>query len=764
MKIFTIPNGFHVYGIILTILLTATLTYPQPVKKGSEFCSQKKIESSLTPIDEINADIKHSYDVLNYTLNLNIYNCFLSPYPKSYTASEVITIKVDSVLNSIKLNAVNTSIGIDAVGLSGVSFTHANNVLTINLDRIYNVGEELDISINYHHNNISDEAFYVSNGMVFTDCEPQGARKWFPCWDHPSDKATVDITLKVPATVKLGSNGRLDDSVKIADTIWYNWVSRDPVATYLVLLSGKVNYNLDIVYWESISTPGVFIPIRFYYNNGENPANMESIISEMTDFYSETFTEHPFEKNGFASLNNQFPWGGMENQTLTSICPDCWYESLIAHEYAHQWFGDMITCATWADIWLNEGFATYIEALWLEHLYGYTSYKSEINGNASSYLSNNPGWAISNPEWAIEPPPINILFNYAITYLKSSCVLHLLRYVLGDEDFFEVLTTYANEPGLKYKNATTDDFNNIVNIVTGQDYNWFFDEWIYQPNHPQYQNQFYISQQSASLWEAGFLAKQVQTNTGFYKMPIEIKIHFATGSDSTIRVMNDVNNQLFYWSFNRQPLSVQFDPSNNIVLKTATLTQVPPMPVELVSFTAETRGNFVMLKWNTASEINNNGFEIERLHPQGVDWEKIGFVDGRGTTTVNQFYSFTNFIKDYGKYSYRLKQIDFDGSYEYSNEVTVNAGLIPADFALEQNYPNPFNPSTNIKIALPKTSEIKLSVYNTLGELVKIVTQEILPAGDYTFEFNGFDLPSGIYIYELKSGEVRLRNKMVLQK
>ena len=84
--------------------------------------------------------------------------------------------------------------------------------------------------------------------------------------------------------------------------------------------------------------------------------------------YSELFGEHPFEKNGFATLNNQFVWGGMENQTLTSLCPNCWDEGLISHEFAHQWFGDMITCATWADIWLNEGFATYTEALWLEHL------------------------------------------------------------------------------------------------------------------------------------------------------------------------------------------------------------------------------------------------------------------------------------------------------------------------------------------------------------------------------------------------------------
>jgi len=602
-----------ILSTILMFLIIIITALPQTEKKGSEYCSQKKSSSIIDQIGEIDADIKHSYDVLDYNLNLNIYNCFLSPYPKSFTANEIIKIKVDSTLNAINLNAINTSIGIDAVGLAGTSFTHSNNILTINLNRTYTIGEILDISIQYHHNNVNDNGFYASNGLVFTDCETQGARKWFPCWDKPSDKATVDITLKVPASVKLGSNGRLEDSTKIADTIYYHWVSRDPVATYLVVLSGKVNYNLDIINWQKISNPQEYVPIRFYYNSGENPVAMENKVLQMTTHFSQIFTEHPFEKNGFATLNGQFPWGGMENQTLTSLCQNCWSEMLIAHEFSHQWFGDMITCATWADIWLNEGFATYSEALWLEHLFGYSSYKQEITANASSYLGSNPGWAISNPAWAIEPPNNNTLFNYAITYLKSSCVLHLLRYTIGDEDFFNVLTSYANDSTLKYQSAVTNDFKNVVNGVTGEDYTWFFDEWILQPNHPKYQNQYYFSQQSANLWEVGFLAKQVQTNSGFFKMPIEFKIHFETGTDTTIRVMNDVNNQLFYYYFDRMPLSVQFDPSNSTVLKEATLTQVPPLPVELISFTAEAKDNFIVLKWNTATETNNKGFEIERL-------------------------------------------------------------------------------------------------------------------------------------------------------
>ena len=179
-------------------------------EKGSEYCSQKKINSTLSdaPV-EITADIKHSYNVLNYELNLDLYNCFVSPYLKSFKGFEIITFQVDSTLNYIKLNALTSSLTIDSVSMAGVSFTHTSNVLTVNLNRSYNPGETTDVKIYYRHNNVSDGAFYVSGGFVFTDSEPEGARRWFPSWDRPSDKATSDLTVKVPASVKLGSNGVL---------------------------------------------------------------------------------------------------------------------------------------------------------------------------------------------------------------------------------------------------------------------------------------------------------------------------------------------------------------------------------------------------------------------------------------------------------------------------------------------------------------------------------------------------------------------------
>lgn len=536
--------------------------------KGSVYCAMKKSQTPVLgqPI-QTNGGPLHSFDVLKYTLVVNLYQCYNSPYPKNFTASNIIQFRADSTLNSIKLDAVNSSLIIDSVRLAGVSYTHLNNILTIQLNQTYNAGDTVNVKIYYRHKNVVDYALYVKNGMLFTDCEPEGARKWFPCWDRPSDKAQLDLTAKVKASVKLGSNGYLADSTFSGDSLWYHWVSNENVATYLIVLTSKVNYKLDIVYWHKLSNPTDSIPIRFYYNSGENPSSVKSIIPAMATWYSQNFIEHPFPKNGFATLNSDFSWGGMENQTLTSFCPGCWSEYLTAHEFAHQWFGDMITCSTWADIWLNEGFATWTEAFWYESYGGYTAYKSDIDGDANSYLNSNPGWPISDPDWAITTPPTDILFNYAITYAKGACVLHQLRYVLGDSLFFVTMKAYCADSNLKFQSATISDFNQKVNQVTGENFNWFFNEWIFQPNHPIYQNTYNFQNLGIGQWKVNFFARQVQTNTVFFKMPIEINVHFQDNTDTLIRVMNDVNNQQLFWTFNKRPILLQFDPHNQIVLK-----------------------------------------------------------------------------------------------------------------------------------------------------------------------------------------------------
>lgn len=191
------------------------------------------------------------------------------------------------------------------------------------------------------------------------------------------------------------------------------------------------------------------------------------------------------------------------------------------------------------------------------------------------------------------------------------------------------------------------------------------------------------------------------------------------------------------------------------------LTYDDPIPVELTSFTAAVTGNNVQLNWSTASEINNQGFDIQRK-AYNSEFESVGFVGGAGTTTETRNYSFTDEVSN-GTYTYRLKQMDFDGTFEYSNEIEVDVN-IPAVYALEQNYPNPFNPSTTIDFSIANDGFVKLAVYNTLGQEVMTLINEVKESGAHSVTFDASLLTSGAYFYKLETAQFSQTKKMLLTK
>ena len=532
--------------------------------------SATAITPSTTPTGTAHFYTKHSYDVLKYKLDIGLYPCFFAPFHKTFSARQTLTFRVDSVINTIVLNAINTSLAIDSVRLAGISFSHVNDSLKIRLNRTYQPGEIVNVSIFYRHFNVSDKGFFANDGSVYTDSPPEGARKWMPCWDRPSDKATWELNARVPVSVRLGSNGRLADSTISGDTISYHWVSDIPISTYLITLSSKVNYQIHNKYWHKLSSPDDSVPVRIYYTTGENIEPIDTTIIHLTDYFSEKFGDYPFEKIGFATMNATFPWGGMENQTMVNLMPDGYKDdNLIAHEHSHQWFGDLITCGTWADIWLNEGFGTYCQNLWVEHSSGFEAYRKGMISLANFYLAHNPGWALYHPEWAIHTPSGNMLYNQAISYNKGACVLFQLRNVLGDSIFFQAIHEYITDTNLMFNNVYTHDFVEKTNKISGKDLSWFFDEWVYSPNHPVYRNTFCIDSLGENSWRVTLILSQVQPNPPFFKMPVEIRISFSDASDSVVRVTNDANHQEFVFTFSKRPMDLIFDPHNNILLKQA---------------------------------------------------------------------------------------------------------------------------------------------------------------------------------------------------
>lgn len=187
------------------------------------------------------------------------------------------------------------------------------------------------------------------------------------------------------------------------------------------------------------------------------------------------------------------------------------------------------------------------------------------------------------------------------------------------------------------------------------------------------------------------------------------------------------------------------------------------IPVELSSFSASVVGNLVHLNWTTATELNNRGFEVQRK-TDNTDWQTLAFIKGHGTTTQPQSYSYVdNSVSSNTKYYYRLRQNDFDGTFGFSNVIEIDISS-PKDFTLEQNYPNPFNPSTNISFTLPKSSNVKLTIYNQIGEVVKELVNQQLEAGVYIYNWNAEGHSSGIYLYELQADGFKQTKKMSLLK
>lgn len=529
-----------------------------------------KCANSKKPFYVQNQDFisSHSFDAVKYRLNFDLYNCFVSPYPKSYKGSVVLIYRMDTAAGIIKLDANSSALIIDSVKYSGITFLHQNNILNINLNRIHNPGETDSVKIFFRRNNIIDYSFNNSGGKVYTFLQPEGARMLFPCRDRLHDKALFDFTSKVPANVKIASNGILKDTTITGDSIYYHWVSNDPMQTYLFAISGQVNYQLNYSYYRYPGNPADSIPIMLFYNPVIPPnAGFIQDLKAITDYFSQIFIDYPFEKIGFA---HTYPVGNnnMENQTITFI-NTAWTSGIIPHEHGHQWFGDYITCKTWADFWLNEGFASYLESLYSEHFIGRRAYNLSMYAFYSYYLMHNPGFPIYNSAWENYTPPNDTLFNYAVIYSKSACVIHTLRRTLGDSLFFRTMKSYMTDTNFAFKSASTSDFNAKVNSIAGQDYSWFFDQWIRQPNHPVYQNTMNIIDSGAGGWKLYFTINQVQTNTVFFRMPVKLKINYSDNTDSNAVINNTFNNQTFTFTSARRPVGTFFDYDTSIVPKVA---------------------------------------------------------------------------------------------------------------------------------------------------------------------------------------------------
>ena len=526
---------------------------------ASQYCSEGKIRAfnSSNRLSKIAYPGDDKIDVTYYKLNLSVnYNSKLLTGEVTVKAWSSIDKLTNFYLDLVSTMAV-TSVTSNNVA---AAYSQSSNQLKINLEKEYAKGDLITVTIKYsgypQSAGFGDFVFTAHSGqpIIWTLSEPYGARSWWPSKDTPADKAdSSDVWITSDKSFTSISNGVLTETVNNVDgTSTYKWKNRYPIANYLISLamSNYQKYDTPFEY-----ETGKVMPVTHYVFPelfSANKGNLD-LLPGMLKIFSEKFGLYPFvaEKYGQAQVLNSV---SMEHQTVSSM--STFREDVVAHELAHQWFGDRVTCKDWQNIWLNEGFATYSESIYYEAKYGNSMFTNDVNAIMSSAKTAKGSIYVQDISTIAQ------IFNGARSYSKGGVVLHMLRGVVGDENFFRILKEYLSEPGLSYNVATTEDFQRIAERVYGKSLDYFFKEWIYGENYPKYTVGWSSKQINGDLFHLTFRLKQnVNTNPQFFTMPVQIKI---TTNKSTIfsSVFNDQQDQGWIIPISGQPLSVSIDPDN----------------------------------------------------------------------------------------------------------------------------------------------------------------------------------------------------------
>lgn len=517
----------------------------------------------------------------------DVVHCFLDLEldPVAQTISGANTVTATSLADGVTMFTLDlrSNLVVDGVTVNGeaAAFSRPGDTVAVALDRPYRTGEGFTVGVRYHGSPLR-EGFgsfaWETHGtppttVVSTLSQPWYAYTWWPCKEALDDKFTMDMWVTVPDWMIVASNGRLEATdAPAAGKRRFRWRESYPIAPYLVSLAAT-NY----VSWSyPHSHAGGTMPVVFYAYP-ESEATVRSgtadLMTQLATFSRpDVFGEYPFvaEKYGIA----QFPWGGgMEHQTITS--QGAFLSWLNAHELAHQWWGDMVTCATWHDIWLNEGFATFAEALYEEKRPGGSS-AAYFNRMAQRRPSSYGGSV-----YVYDATNTGAIFSTTNVYNKGAWALHMLRHVLGDAVFFDALAAYrATYAG---NSATTEGFRAICESVSGRELGWWFSEWIYGTGAPYYR----YGWQTARIGSQDYVrlsVQQYQTAYPVFTMPIDIRATTSAGAATHV-IWNDAATEWYVLPTSGSVTALQFDPGPWILRGAAENVSYVNGPPKLVSMT-----------------------------------------------------------------------------------------------------------------------------------------------------------------------------------
>ncbi len=502
------------------------------------------------------------YDARYYGLDLA-----LDPEAKILTGTVTVRLTVTGgPLTEVDLD-LNDNMVVSALTAGGVpaTYTHTGGILKVDLDRPYTNGEDATLIISYAGDPEGpsfgwDEA--ADQPMIWTLSEAFGARAWWPCKDYPDDKAdSVDVRVTVPSGLITASNGTLREQWDNGTQAFSWWHESYPITTYLVSLAIH-SYHVYSDWYHPATGDSMEIQFYNFQSSVGRVEGLQAKLKQMLGILAECYGEYPFldEKYGQA----EFPWGGaMEHQTCTSMGHGAFGEFIMVHELAHQWWGDLVTCATFHDIWLNEGFATYSEALYAEALEGPAAYREEMK--MAQYYGPGTLYVPVTDDWTR-------IFDRALTYNKASWVPHMVRGVLGDSTFFAALNAYRT--AFAYRSASTADFAEVISEASGRDLRPMINRWIREPGYPIYRYDWAEAAEGPG-WAARVRLRQVQ-DTPVFPMPVQLVVRIEGEGGDTLRTFQvdcTGRDSTYTLDLPRRPLRVDVDPDEWILRRV-----MPPIP------------------------------------------------------------------------------------------------------------------------------------------------------------------------------------------
>ena len=546
-------------------------------------------QSPLTEFDR-----PRTYDVLHYSIGVR----FDRPHK---------TVFGDTVIRLKPLADEFTTAEFDAVGITFASVTlepgklalkyrRVGGKIKVTLDKAYTAGTP--ISIRFKYTAAPKKGVYfidekrsadgiVNSAQIWTQGEADEARHWLPSFDFPSDKATSEEFITADKGETVIGNGELIEEIPNPDgSVTHHFKMPIPHPTYLIsFIIGKY-VKQEEQYGD--------IPLGYYvYPGSEDLVKLAygETVDYLRIFEGSTGVKYPFNKYDQTTVAG-FTFGGMENITATTMADsEIRYarldfirgniHDLVSHELAHSWFGNNVTCRNWAELWLNEGFATFMEAVAREKLNGRKDYLRKIGGDAETFKTDDENTRGRFGLYNRTAANTAALFDRAaITYNKGGAVLHQLREQVGDEAFWKAVNIYLNRH--RFDSVTTPDLRRAMEEASGQDLGWFFEQWVYGVGHPQVNIQWQWAEAGKTL---EFTVTQTQRAGGLvpaaFRLPLELEMKFADGSTRRERLEINSRRQSFSFTTDSDPAEIKFDPDSKLPLISLRTPQVKKSPVNI---------------------------------------------------------------------------------------------------------------------------------------------------------------------------------------